>query len=91
MSQIMLTVIVGTSYALFRAHNPAPRKSLVPALAHAWQVLALLSAFWLGGFTSYELKSYLGNNLEGTAFVGGGWSPRYWRHGKLIIVTSPPP
>lgn len=84
MSQIMLVLIVGLAGALYPKQPPAPAGYATARLAKAWLVATLAAAIWLGGFTSYELTKYIENKLEGTEFVGGGWSPRFWRQGKLI-------
>lgn len=87
MSQIMLILVVGCSYALYRQHYPAnPFKW--QRLSKAWLAATLVAGVWLGGFTTYELIHYVDNNLEGTDYVGGGWSPRFWRTGKLIVPTE---
>ena len=89
MSQLMLLLVVGCAYALYRQHHPPePHKwRLIPRL---WIAATLAAAAWLGGFTTYELVHYIGNDLRGTDYVDGGWVPRFWRVGKLKTVPELP-
>jgi O-antigen ligase len=82
MSQLMLIIVVGTAYALYRRNHPADVGKWRRLVA-IWLCAILFATIWLAGFTTYELLHYLENDLQGTEHVGGGWIPRFWRVGKL--------